>query len=498
MARGTEFDLRFAGRFFGKRRGIVLGNEDPRQLYRLQITVPSITGGKMVQLGGWAWPSGIVSGDGWGMAPPLPEKNAWVWVEFEEGDTSQPIWSYGPWGYRAQEQPEPNTEEGFYVEEGEATEPDPDTMVNMLPAHARGEVDDSDLGQHGVKNIPKSHFRGKYGEVWVWETPAGQLIEIDDTEGAERIQIQHITGALFEILPDGTIQLGATGNFVSQAEGNITLQSSGDLVLKAGRNLVTAAGGKSVRMANQAVEKKDLASALGTSDTPQIEDIGNVKYVGKRAEWEIKGDEVHAVGGSLRYAVDVNYDMQIGGGRSVTITRNDSLTVMESGEYVYSGATNVNPVAAVYMRHVYGGLDVELQTDPTGMAFGTHHVKGLVALKGGPAWQRLWAGQGSAQLLGMTPTPVPPATGSQLHLDGTGAMTMLTSMVNLLLTALATFTITSPKIFLGGPAAVEPLILGLAFEAIWAAHTHPTPSGMSGPPIPPTISPSFSKIVTSL
>jgi len=474
----VEFTEAFSGRFFGKYRGVVLDAADPKELYRLRVTVPSLTRGKMIPLGGWAWPYGIVSGLGWGSTPPLPEKGAWVWVEFEEGDKNRPLWTYGPWGLKPKAALEPNTEEGIYVDNnGEASAPAPEELVNMVPSHARGEMDDSDMGMHGVGNVPKSHFRGEYGKVWVWESPAGQLIEIDDTKGSERIQIQHLSGALIEILPDGTIVEGATGNLTHQAGGDAKLQAGGNVHIKAGANTIIEAGKKMIFLSNQQVENKDPFEALGDGETPIEFVFDNIKYKVRKVEHEIAGDERRAIGGGLYVAIDANEERMVGGARQIQVARNETKMVMESGEHVFAGATNLDPVSATFLRRVYNGLDLELQTDPTGTLVGSHHVKGHK-----PPFQRLWTGAGNAALLARVLGPLAPGIGSQLHLDGTGAATTFSSMLNLLLVAIASISMTAPLIFLGGPAAIEPALMGLKAQTVYDSHTHLTPAGMSGPP----------------
>lgn len=80
--------------FFGKYRGIVTDNDDPKNLGRLKARVPEIL--KDVETG-WALPCAPYAGDGIGVyAVPPPESG--VWIEFEGGDVWRPIWSGCWWG----------------------------------------------------------------------------------------------------------------------------------------------------------------------------------------------------------------------------------------------------------------------------------------------------------------------------------------------------------------------------------------------------------------
>ena len=75
-------------RYFGKYRGTVTGTDDETKRGRLKIRVPAVLGALEV----WAMPCVPYAGKqvGWFS---LPDKGAGVWVEFEGGDPSFPIWT---------------------------------------------------------------------------------------------------------------------------------------------------------------------------------------------------------------------------------------------------------------------------------------------------------------------------------------------------------------------------------------------------------------------
>ena len=74
-------------RYFGKHRAVVTDNADPTARGRVQVRVPAVLGDLAV----WAMPCVPYAGDGVGFYS-LPEPGAGVWVEFEGGDPSYPIW----------------------------------------------------------------------------------------------------------------------------------------------------------------------------------------------------------------------------------------------------------------------------------------------------------------------------------------------------------------------------------------------------------------------
>jgi len=81
-------------RHYGKYRGIVSDNQDPNNLGRIRANVPEALG-KVVS--GWALPSLPYSGNGSGFFR-VPPSGAGVWIEFEAGDLSRPIWTGCWWG----------------------------------------------------------------------------------------------------------------------------------------------------------------------------------------------------------------------------------------------------------------------------------------------------------------------------------------------------------------------------------------------------------------
>ncbi len=80
--------LRGRAAYFGKYRGRVVNNVDPRRLGRLQVVVPAVLNAVEV----WATPCTPYAGPdvGWFVMPPV---GAAVWVEFEGGDVDHPIWA---------------------------------------------------------------------------------------------------------------------------------------------------------------------------------------------------------------------------------------------------------------------------------------------------------------------------------------------------------------------------------------------------------------------
>ncbi len=75
-------------RRYGKYRGTVIDNKDPLNKGRLKVSVPSAI---QPDLAVWAMPCVPYAGNQVGLFV-MPGEGAGVWVEFEAGDISFPIW----------------------------------------------------------------------------------------------------------------------------------------------------------------------------------------------------------------------------------------------------------------------------------------------------------------------------------------------------------------------------------------------------------------------
>jgi uncharacterized protein involved in type VI secretion and phage assembly len=86
-------------RFYGLYRGVVTDNDDDASLGRIKAQVPAVFGDVET---GWCMPCVPYAGPQVGIAF-LPEIGSGVWIEFEGGDVSYPIWVGCYW--RASELP---------------------------------------------------------------------------------------------------------------------------------------------------------------------------------------------------------------------------------------------------------------------------------------------------------------------------------------------------------------------------------------------------------
>jgi uncharacterized protein involved in type VI secretion and phage assembly len=175
-------------RFYGKYRGFVVNNMDPKQLGRVTLRIPSVFGLEVVT--GWAMPCLPYGGQKNQGFLCVPEVGAGVWVEFEEGDLEFPIWVGTFWG-----------------EPGGITE---------IPT-----LNDADGKEH--KNEQKQPTRK------IIKTKKGHTIQFEDADNEEMLTIMEATHKHVVTLNKDGIQItdGANGNKIIMGQGGIQIGSSG-------------------------------------------------------------------------------------------------------------------------------------------------------------------------------------------------------------------------------------------------------------------------------
>lgn len=134
------------GRHFGKFRGFVESPNDPENLGRITVKVPSVYGDEVSP---WAFPAVPFAGDQHGFLF-LPKQGDGVWVEFEEGDASHPIWT------------------GYWWARGEIPAPaGPNQRVIITPGQLRVVLDDSGSGTIHIQHSDQAEIILSASEVSV-------------------------------------------------------------------------------------------------------------------------------------------------------------------------------------------------------------------------------------------------------------------------------------------------------------------------------------------
>lgn len=218
-------------KFYGKYRGFVFDNKDPEKRARLKVRVPSVLGSAETD---WALPClpfGGLADIGLFM---VPEIDSQVWVEFEEGNLTQPIWTGTFW----QQQGDPPAEAA--VEE---------PTVRLI------------------------------------KTPSGHLLQFEDKSGEQKITLRHASEAQMLLDEKGTIAItdknGAKLTLDADAR-EISLEDAN------GNTLVMSSSGTTIQDSNG--NKVEMAAAGITVKGSQIVVEGQqVKLGGPGGEPIIKG-----------------------------------------------------------------------------------------------------------------------------------------------------------------------------------------------------------------
>lgn len=92
------YGIEHLGRYYSPHRAYVVDNIDKNNTERLKVLIPSIADG--VQC--WAYPKGLSGTINTGFKYLTPMVGSVVWVEFERGDPTKPVWSYHGWAIEQQ------------------------------------------------------------------------------------------------------------------------------------------------------------------------------------------------------------------------------------------------------------------------------------------------------------------------------------------------------------------------------------------------------------
>lgn len=89
----------------------------------------------------------------------------------------------------------------------------------------------------GNWNEPSSAYNAVYPNNHVIETASGHVIELDDTQGAERIHFYHRSGTFIEMYPDGKTVFRSKGDSTEIVYGNKNVYISGECNISADSNV---------------------------------------------------------------------------------------------------------------------------------------------------------------------------------------------------------------------------------------------------------------------
>lgn len=218
-------------RRFGKYRATVVDNQDPQKRGRLKLRIPSVLAD---QDSDWALPCLPYGGAGQQGMFFVPDVDAQVWVEFEEGDVSRPIWVGTFW------------------------------------------QQESDVPEDGSHDEPTTR---------ILQTNSGHILQFDDKEGEERFRLYHPADAEMIVDHQGTITLTDASGAVLRMDA-----SSNEVVIEDANGNVMTMNGNGTKVEDSNGNVIEMAAAGITAEAPKIVlKGGQVHLGGEGGEPVIKG-----------------------------------------------------------------------------------------------------------------------------------------------------------------------------------------------------------------
>lgn len=144
-----------------------------------------------------------------------------------------------------------------------------DLSANNPISYSRGSITSGvPTASGGNWSEPKSEYAAKYPKNHVIHTDGGNVIELDDTDGAERIQIFHASGTFTEVHPNGSMVHRSVGDqfeIIANGQnvmvgGDCNITSAGNMSLLSGKTLTL--GGKDIVIS--ATDSLKITSKQGT------------------------------------------------------------------------------------------------------------------------------------------------------------------------------------------------------------------------------------------
>ncbi len=293
-------------RYYGKYRGYVHDVCDPENRGRIRAYVPRLLGEETPTA--WALPSSPYAGPDQGLFM-VPELGTGVWMEFEEGDLSKPIWSGTWWGAPdAAEVDGPDGTPRKQVPPAEQVAPagckdwKPPPHTPETPQH---EYDPRQTASPKVRILKSA--RGHH--IVLDDRPEYERIEIHDSkgnrlifshEGLDRIMSNERTfnKGNRSARVDGNDKADISGNQTETIAGNHQRRVSGDIALDCAGNLDEAIGGGAYHR--------------------QVDERGLTEQVSGRKTESVRGAWERSVSGAGKDTIAGGYGLTSGGSISLT------------------------------------------------------------------------------------------------------------------------------------------------------------------------------------
>jgi hypothetical protein len=138
-----------------------------------------------------------------------------------------------------------------------------DVNTNALSAQARGSDPEEKTKLHPIE--PDSAFNAEYPFNRVIRTRKGHMIELDDTDGAERVNIYHASGTAIEMAPNGRLTIRNPGDSFEVVGGvkNIAVTGNANIEIGGDLNAVVKGNASIISDSGITIESKGLLRLMG-------------------------------------------------------------------------------------------------------------------------------------------------------------------------------------------------------------------------------------------
>lgn len=299
-------------RYVGKYRGYVHDVNDPQNCGRIRAIVPRLLGEQTPT--GWALPAAPYAGPNQGFFA-VPEPGAGVWIEFEEGDLSKPIWTGAWWGAPIAEDLG-KTDSTARKQVPQAEQPPPLGAADWKAPERTPETP-----QH---EYPR---QSPTPQVRILKSASGHHIVLDDRPDFERIEIHDSKGNRLILSREGLDRIMSNervlnkGSRSFEVSGNDTLTLGGSQTEDVGGNHSRTVGGDATL---------DIAGNLsesvgGTGFVRTIDHTGVTVTIGGPLNEKISGSADRSVAGAISETTVGGYGLTSAG--SVNITSGSAVKI---------------------------------------------------------------------------------------------------------------------------------------------------------------------------
>tara|TARA_Y100000310_G_scaffold343241_1_gene449943 strand:- start:803 stop:1699 length:897 start_codon:yes stop_codon:yes gene_type:complete len=249
---------------YGKYRGIIRDNKDPLKLGRIRAEVPGIYGlsANENQWSPWALPCVPYAGKTKGMYF-TPRVGDLVWIEFEEGEISKPIWAGMLFG----------------TDDMSPQMTDDAPLDNVIEtAQYRVELRDTNSSADSLFPLFKIESKLTGTKIEIDETEeaqkltvsqaSGNAVVMDSTSGSENVTVTEATNGNTITMDASGTAINATGDIDIDGSANVTIDGATNVEATAGTTVTIDGGGSTLEVAAAGTTVSGGVITIGAAPMP--------------------------------------------------------------------------------------------------------------------------------------------------------------------------------------------------------------------------------------